>query len=152
MITAKGKGKLRVQFKLRDASKRTEQIDVLHVRALGNTNLFSVKDAVKVGHKMVFTEYGCEIRNRFDVLTGEGELGGDDMYNFNLKAISPASAKRTRTGGICNAGPSKGISLELAHNRILHRNERDLKLMVECTEGLRINDRTGQGSLCFCEA
>ena len=69
VIIAKGKGKLRVQFKLRDGSKRTEQIDVLHVPALGNTNLFSVKDAVKGGHKMVFTEYGCEIRNRFDVLT-----------------------------------------------------------------------------------
>ena len=42
--------------------------------------------------------------------------------------------------------------MELAHNRILHRNERDLRLMVKCTEGLRINDRTDQDSLCFCEA
>jgi hypothetical protein len=159
VIMAKGKGKLTMQFKLRDGSRRTEQIEVLHVPALGKTNLFSVKDAVKGGHKMVFTEYGCEIKNSFDVLTAEGDLGEDGMYNLNVKALPPASARQTLTGEMSaktslspKIGPSKGIPMELAHNRIIHRNARDLTLMTECTEGLRINTRIPPSSSCFCES
>ena len=150
VIHAAGKGKLRVRFKLPGGSSRNKTIDVLHVPALGKTNLWSVKKGTKGGQKMIFNESRVELRNRYDVLTAIGEVDDENMYKLHIKAIPSVSALPAKATSQNQLRQPALIDMNLAHNRIIHRNLEDIIHMQNCTEGLILLGK--RSSACFCEA
>jgi hypothetical protein len=138
IISAKGKGNLKVKFKLPSGKVIKSEFEALHVPELGPTNLFSVQSAVKGSKKMVFNEFNCELRNRYDVLEAIGEAETNGMYRLEMTPQKPHFRETA----------AAAIRLQLAHQRINHRNYKDLKLLPSITQGLTISDPKRDPEFC----
>ena len=95
VVAASGKGELAVRFHLPNGKSRHDTLKVLHVPALGTTNLLSVKQTVKGGRYMTFNEMGCELRNRFGALMAMGDLDEDGMYNLKMTPTEVLTHRKT---------------------------------------------------------
>ena len=143
VIFSEGKGKLPVSFELPDGSVRPGTLDELHVPDVKGTNLFSVKQAVKGGKRMTFAETGCELRNRFGALEAVGDLS--ESGTFNLRMLNHRQDFEDQ-----NHAAASAITLDIAHQRIAHRNIAEIKLMSSCTRGLNLSGQDDEAH--FCEA
>lgn len=78
---------------------------------------------------------GCELRNRFGVLSALGDLDDDSMYNLKMTATSIPTKRNYEVA-------RTAIGINLAHQRIIHRNTADIKVMTTCARALKYMELT----------
>ena len=70
-----------------------------------------------------------------------GDLDEDGMYNLKMTPEEVANESETEFA-------MSAIGIDLAHQRMMHRNTADIRLMTKCTNGLQLRESTEP---CFCE-
>lgn len=115
-------------FQLPHGQTHEETLEVLHVPALGNNNLLSIKQLLKGGRRMIFNETSCDLRNRSGSLIAIGSLDNSGIHNLELV---PSESRR-----LLQSLSMRAVDLSIAHQSIIHRNKADIRHMTNSTQGL----------------
>ena len=137
-VSAIGVGKVKVITQLHNGrSVICWMTDVLYVPKLTN-NLFSVHAATTKGNTVSFTYKSCCIQSKYRKVIGTGSSLGK-LYKLDCEVQQPSTEK---------AAIAETSMIDLWHQRLAHVNLKQLRQLVECSEGI---DVQSQGKLSFCE-
>ena len=138
-VSAIGVGKVKVITQLHNG--RTVvcwMTDVLYVPKFTN-NLFSVHAATTKGNAVSFTYKSCCIQSKYRKVIGTGSSLGK-LYRLDCEVQQPSTEK---------AAIAENSMIDLWHQRLTHVNLKQLRQLVECSDGI---DVQSQSKLSFCEA
>lgn len=167
LVPITGRTKKTVGFPLPDGSINKEDIDIVHVKDLGNTKLLSISKTSRGGRQWFFDEHGCQWREAASgKVLAVGELvNGLYLINADLNVTSQRSNDNVISQGERglqskenntqrNQPQTSKPVLESTkimdlHRCLGHRNYRDIQHLQ--SQNL-ITGFHPQKKLCFCES